>query len=50
MNKFDLTNLITLCRDCHLHITNIELTERYNKYKEKFYLYIKRIMNKGENL
>jgi hypothetical protein len=45
-DKFDINNLVTLCRECHLYITNIEMTERYIKYKEKFNLYIQQISNK----
>jgi 5-methylcytosine-specific restriction endonuclease McrA len=35
-NKFDLNNLITLCKDCHRYISNIELTDKYIYYKNKF--------------
>jgi len=35
-NIYDLKNLITLCKDCHRYISNIEFTDKYNDYKDKF--------------
>ena len=45
-NIFDINNLVTLCRECHLHMTNIEMTERYIEYKEKFNLYIQKLLKR----
>lgn len=39
-DKFDLDNLITLCKDCHRYISNIEFTVKYILYKNKFQDYI----------
>ena len=39
-DKFDINNLITLCRECHNYITQIEMTERYIEYKKLFQSYI----------
>ena len=47
-DKYDINNLVTLCRECHLYITRIEMTERYIEYKEKFNLYIKKLTNEEE--
>lgn len=48
-DKFDLNNLVSLCKSCHLSMTNIEQTDSYNEYKEIFNLYIQKINLKGEN-
>jgi 5-methylcytosine-specific restriction endonuclease McrA len=38
---FNVNNLITLCRNCHLVVTKIEFTNKYLEYKDKFIKYIK---------
>jgi len=44
-NKFDLNNLITLCKNCHARMTRIEFINEYKSYKNLFLNYIKNEIN-----